>query len=258
MQLDSFAAGTVIEVAGLSKRFRFPGIPRQATLKDLVVRRIHVEGRTSVVDALSDVTFSLDRGQSMGIIGRNGSGKTTLLRIMSGIMKPDKGEVHMRGVVAPLLALGTAFHPYLSGRENAYIELLTLGLSRAKARSLLDRVIEFSELEEFIDVPMRAYSSGMGMRLGFAVAICVDPDILLIDEVLAVGDEAFVRKCYDRITDFRRRGKTMVLVTHDANMVKERCETALWLKDGKVAAYGEARSVVDAYHHEMAETAVPA
>jgi lipopolysaccharide transport system ATP-binding protein len=245
-------ATAVIEVAGLSKRFRFPGIPREATLKDLVVRRIRVEGQTSVVDALDDVTFSLDNGQSMGIIGRNGSGKTTLLRIMSGIMKPDRGEVRLHGAVAPLLALGTAFHPYLTGRENAYIELLTLGLTRARARSLVDRVIDFSELAEFIDAPMRTYSTGMAMRLAFAVAICVDPDILLIDEILAVGDESFAAKCTQVMNDFRTRGKTMVLVTHDTGMVKQRCDTALWLANGRVAAYGEAASVVDAYHQAVA------
>ena len=253
MHLDSFAAGTVIEVAGLCKRFRFHGVPKQATLKDLVVHRIRVDGQSSIVDALEDVTFTLDRGQSIGVIGRNGSGKTTLLRTLAGIMKPDRGEVHVRGIVAPLLALGTGFHPYLTGRENAYIELLTLGLSRTEARSLLDRVIAFSELDEFIDAPMRAYSSGMGVRLAFSVAVCVDPDILMIDEVLAVGDAAFVRKCHARINEFRRRGKTMVLVTHDTALVKERCEKALWLRDGRVAAYGESAAVVDEYNRALAK-----
>jgi ABC-type polysaccharide/polyol phosphate transport system ATPase subunit len=247
MQADPLA-GAAIEVAGLCKRFRFPGIPKQATLKDLVVRRIRTEGRSSVVDALDDVTFSLGHGQTLGIIGRNGSGKTTLLRILSGIMRPDRGELHVNGVVAPLLSLGAGFHPYLSGRENAYIELLTLGLSRSEASALIPRVIEFSELTEFIDAPMRTYSSGMSMRLAFAVAICIDPDILLIDEILAVGDAIFANKCVAAMADFKRRGKTVALVTHDTELVTKTCDLALWLTNGRVAAYGEPATVVHQYH----------
>jgi lipopolysaccharide transport system ATP-binding protein len=237
-----------ISVTGLCKRFRFPGIPKQATLKDLVIRRIRVEGQNSVVDALDDVSFCVEQGQTLGVIGRNGSGKTTLLRILAGIMKPDRGEVRLQGSVAPLLSLGTSFHPYLSGRENAYVELLVLGTSRAKARGLIDEVIEFSELAEFIDAPMRTYSAGMSMRLAFSVAVCIDPDILLIDEVLAVGDESFSRKCTARMREFKARGKTIVLVTHDSVTIEKDCETALWLDNGRVAGYGDASTVVRAYH----------
>jgi len=244
-----------IHVSGLCKRFHFPAIPKQATLKDLVVRRIRVEGQTSVVDALDDVSFEVERGQALGVIGRNGSGKTTLLRILAGIMKADRGEVRLDGSVAPLLSLGTSFHPMLSGRENAYVELLVLGLSRARARELLDDAIAFSELEEFIDAPMRTYSAGMSMRLAFSVAACIEPDILLIDEILAVGDEAFADKCMRRMHDLKRRGATIVLVTHSAQTVEAECERALWLDAGRVAAYGAAGPVTKAYHEAMSTRA---
>jgi ABC-type polysaccharide/polyol phosphate transport system ATPase subunit len=236
-----------VDVVGIAKRFRFPSTAKQATLKDLVVRRVRAEGRSRIVDALDDVTFSVGRGQTLGVVGENGSGKTTLLRILSGITKPDRGQVRMRGSVAPLLALGTGFNPYLSGRENALIELLTLGLSRREAKSQIDDVIEFSELEEFIDAPMRTYSTGMTMRLAFAAAIRVDPEILLIDEVLSVGDERFGAKCARWLEDFRRRGKTTIMVSHSAAAVSTQCDVAIWLAAGRVAAYGDAKSVVRAY-----------
>jgi ABC-type polysaccharide/polyol phosphate transport system ATPase subunit len=251
-----------VDVAGISKRFRFPSTARQATLKDLVARRVRVEGRYGIVDALDDVTFSVARGQTLGVIGENGSGKTTLLRILAGITKPDRGEVRLRGSVAPLLGLGTGFNPYLTGRENALIELLTLGMSRREAKSRLDDVIEFSELAEFIDAPMRTYSTGMSMRLAFAAATRVDPEILLVDEVLAVGDERFAAKCTAWLDDFRRRGKTAILVTHSTAAVATHCDAALWLADGRVAAYGDRLHVVRAYvaatsGKPVAETVAP-
>jgi ABC-type polysaccharide/polyol phosphate transport system ATPase subunit len=242
-----FSNDSAVDAAGISKRFRFPSTARQATLKDLVLRRTHQEGRYRVVDALQDVTFSVGKGATLGVIGENGSGKTTLLRILSGITKPDKGELRVRGSVAPLLALGTGFNPYLTGRENAMIELLTLGLSRAEAKSQLNDVIEFSELAEFIDAPMRTYSTGMAMRLAFAAAIRVDPEILLLDEVLAVGDERFAAKCAAWLDDFKRRDKTTILVTHSTSVVATQCDFALWLDNGRVAAFGEASGVARAY-----------
>ncbi len=193
-----------VDAVGISKRFRFRSTAKQATLKDLVVRRVRHDGRFGIVDALDDVTFSLPRGQTLGVIGENGSGKTTLLRILCGITKPDRGEVRVRGNLSPLLALGTGFNPYLTGRENAMIELLTLGLDRREAKRQLDDVIEFSELGEFIDAPMRTYSTGMAMRLAFAAAIRVDPDILLVDEALSVGDERFAAKCAVWLDEFQK------------------------------------------------------
>ncbi len=246
-------SGNALDAVGVCKRFRFRSSARRGTLKDLVVRRVRLEKRYSVVDALDDVTFSVRRGQTLGVIGENGSGKTTLLRVLAGITKPDRGEVRVRGSVAPLLALGTGFNPELTGRENAMIELLTLGLSRAQAKSHLEDVIDFSELSEFIDAPMRTYSGGMTMRLGFAVATRVDPEILLIDEVLSVGDERFAVKCAAWLADFKQRGKTTVLVTHSTPTVASQCDVALWLHRGKAAAFGEATGVVHAYVQAMRE-----
>ncbi len=236
-----------VDVVGISKRFRFPSAGREATLKDLAVRRVHRAGRYSIVNALDDVTFSVGRGETLGVVGENGSGKTTLLRILAGVTKPDRGEVRMRGTTAPLLGLGAGFNPFLSGRENALIELLTLGLSRSEAKRQLPEVVEFSELEEFIDAPVRTYSSGMAMRLAFAAAIRVDPEILLIDEVLSVGDERFAAKCTAWLDSFRRRGKTTIMVTHDSAAVVSQCDTALWLEQGRAVAFGKPLEVVRAY-----------
>lgn len=241
------SSDNAVDVVGVSKRFRFPSSGKQATIKDLVLRRTHQQGRYRIVDALNDVTFSVGRGQTFGVIGENGSGKTTLLRILSGITKPDGGQVRIRGSVAPLLGLGTGFNPYLTGRENALIELLTLGMTRAEAKSQLADVIEFSELQEFIDAPMRTYSSGMTARLAFAAAIRVDPEVLLIDEVLAVGDERFSAKCTAWLHDFKSRGKTTIMVTHSASTIASECDAAMWLDNGRVMAYGERMSVLRAY-----------
>jgi ABC-type polysaccharide/polyol phosphate transport system ATPase subunit len=236
-----------VDAVGISKRFRFRSTAKQSTLKDIVVRRVRHEGHFGLVDALDDVTFSLQRGQTLGVIGENGSGKTTLLRILCGITKPDRGEVRMRGTLSPLLALGTGFNSYLTGRENAMIELLTLGLDRRQAKSQIEDVIAFSELAEFIDAPMRTYSTGMAMRLAFAAAIRVDPDILLVDEALAVGDERFAAKCTAWLDEFRKRGKTTIMVTHSSSIVADKCDVALWLANGRVAAFGESASVVRSY-----------
>lgn len=241
------ATHIMVEAIGVSKRFRFVSSGRPSTLKDLVLQRVRFEGHYGIVDALQDVNFSLKRGQSLGVIGENGSGKTTLLRILAGITPPDDGAVRLSGTVAPLLAVGAGFNPYLSGRENALIELLTLGMGRAEAKSHIDDVIAFSELGEFIDAPLRTYSAGMTMRLAFAAATRVDPDILLIDEVFAVGDERFAAKCTAWLADFKARGKTTVLVTHDSHAVAAQCDVALWLDKGRVAAFGERMDVIRAY-----------
>ena len=237
-----------IRVNGVSKRFRYPTIPKRATLKDMALRTMRLQRGDAVVDALKDVTFSVERGSTLGIIGRNGSGKSTLMRILGGILKPDSGTVQTAGAVAPLLALGTGFHPDLSGREGARIELFTLGMGRKEAEALMEQVVAFSEIGDFIDAPVRTYSVGMMMRLAFSVAICVDPDILLLDEVLAVGDEGFARKCHATMLDFRARGKTVAIVTHAAEIIESWADTALWLDHGEVAGFGDPRTVVAAYH----------
>lgn len=236
-----------IRVSGLTKRFRLPNIPKNATVKDFVIRTIRRAPGGPVVDALKDVTFTVERGAMLGVIGRNGSGKTTLMRLVAGILKPDEGTVEVAGTVAPLFALGTGFHPDLTGRESARIELLALGVERGRVAELMPRILSFSEIGEFADAPIRAYSAGMTMRLAFSVAMCVDPDVLLLDEVLAVGDEAFAAKCLTAIEDFRARKKTIILVTHDASKIEEWCDTALWLDRGEVAGYGDPRAVVAAY-----------
>ena len=182
------------------------------------------------------------------MIGENGSGKSTLLKLMAGITKPTRGTIAVRGRISALIELGAGFHPEISGRENVAINGIMLGLTRREVAERFDAIVDFAELKDFIDAPVKTYSSGMYMRLGFAVAIHVDPEVLLIDEVLAVGDEAFTRKCLDKIGEFRRRGKTILLVTHSLGLVEKMCDAVLWLRQGKVADLGDdPKRVVDAY-----------
>jgi ABC-type polysaccharide/polyol phosphate transport system ATPase subunit len=197
--------------------------------------------------ALDDVSFEVPAGSTFGVIGENGSGKSTLLKLVAGITKPTRGSLAVDGRVSALIELGAGFHPEISGRENVSINGIMLGLTRREVERRFDEIVAFAELEEFIDAPVKTYSSGMYMRLGFAVAIHVDPDVLLIDEVLAVGDEAFTRKCLDKIAEFRRRGKTILFVTHSLGLVERMCDDVLWLRHGKPADRGDPRRVVDAY-----------
>jgi lipopolysaccharide transport system ATP-binding protein len=197
--------------------------------------------------ALREVSFSVARGQMLGVIGKNGSGKSTLLRIIGGVGRPDEGTVETNGRIGALLELGTGFHPDLTGRENVFLQGVISGLTRREVRQRFDEIVAFAEIEDFIDNPVRTYSSGMRMRLAFAVAVHTDPDILLIDEVLAVGDLAFRRKCLDRIDGFRREGRTIVLVSHDTSQVKKLCDEALWLHAGKVVAHGKPEKVIRSY-----------
>jgi ABC-type polysaccharide/polyol phosphate transport system ATPase subunit len=197
--------------------------------------------------ALDAVSFEVPRGATFGVIGENGSGKSTLLKLMAGITRPTRGTIAVDGRISALIELGAGFHPEISGRENVAINGIMLGLTRREVAARFDEIVAFAELERFIDAPVKTYSSGMYMRLGFSVAIHVDPDVLLIDEVLAVGDEAFTRKCLDKIGEFRRRGKTIVLVTHSLGLVEKMCDDVLWLRHAKVAGRGDPKRVVDAY-----------
>src|SRR5262249_11287874 len=190
--------------------------------------------------ALRDVSFAVEHGRSFGVIGENGSGKSTLLKIVAGILRPTQGSVRVDGRLAALLELGSGFHPDLTGRENIFLNASVLGFSRAEIERRLDSIVEFAELERFIDTPLKHYSSGMTVRLGFAVAINTDPDILITDEVLSVGDEAFQRKCMDRIDDLMRRGKTIIFVSHGLEQVRYVCTDAIWLDHGQVRAAGKA------------------
>ncbi len=197
--------------------------------------------------ALDGVSFEVPRGTTFGVIGENGSGKSTLLKLLAGITRPTRGALRVDGRISALIELGAGFHPEISGRENVAINGIMLGLSRREVDERFDQIVDFAELREFIDAPVKTYSSGMYMRLGFSVAIHVDPDVLLIDEVLAVGDEAFTRKCLDKIGEFHRRGKTILLVTHSLGLVEKMCDEAMWLRHGRKADIGDPRRVVDAY-----------
>lgn len=239
----------------LGKQFRRYDPQRPQTLQEAFLKGL---GRMKPEDrfwALRDVNFAIAPGRMVGIIGANGAGKSTLLRLIGGVGRPDKGQIEARGRIGALLELGAGFHPDLTGRENVFINGVIAGLTRREVAARFDDIVAFAELAKFIENPLRTYSTGMQMRLAFAVASHIDPEILLIDEVLAVGDMAFQQKCLDRIRQFRDRGCTIVLVSHDATLVHELCDEAIWLRNGRVAAQGTAALVVDQYTAAMqAET----
>jgi len=241
-------AGEIL-VEHAARRFRV--YPRESrALKDLVVARGRVRG--SDVWALRDVSFGVEPGSAVGLVGRNGSGKTTLLRLLSGIIKPSAGRVAVGGRVGSLLELGAGFHLDLTGRENVYLNGSIHGLRRTAIREKLDEIVAFAGLEEFIDLPVRTYSSGMYMRLGFAIAAHIEADVLLLDEVFAVGDEAFQRKCFGKIFEFKQRGGTIVFVSHDAVAVERLCDRAVLLQKGIVAFDGPTHEAIVAYRRLLA------
>ncbi len=194
--------------------------------------------------ALRNVSFEIPKGITLGIIGSNGSGKSTLLKLIAGIHRPTSGGVATNGRISALIELGAGFHPEFTGRENIFINGIILGLTRKQIQQKLEDIIQFSELEDFIDSPVKTYSSGMYMRLAFAIAVAVDPEILLIDEILAVGDASFQKKCQNRINTFKADGKTIVIVTHDLSALERYCDRVLWLDHGKLQAYGDVQSVM--------------
>jgi len=240
---------SAIELSHVSKTYRRYGARRFATLKSaLLGRSLLRELRPDQTFlALNDVSFRVAKGSAFGVIGRNGSGKSTALKLVAGITKPTSGSVRVDGRVSALIELGAGFHPEISGRENVFINGIMLGLSKRDIEKRFDEIVDFAEVREFIDAPVKTYSSGMYMRLGFAVAVNVNPDVLLVDEVLAVGDEAFTHKCLDRFRDFRRRGKTVLLVSHSLGLVERLCDEAVWLDAGEKHAEGDSKRVVDAY-----------
>jgi len=244
---------SVIALEGVSKNYRLWGRRSQfATLKSALLKRDLKLTPESSIAALSDVSFVVERGEAFGIIGRNGSGKSTLLKIISGILKPSSGIVRVSGRIAALIELGAGFHPEITGRENVYINGIMLGLSRREIDARFDRIVEFSGIGEFIDQPVKTYSSGMYVRLGFAVAVHVDPEILLIDEVLAVGDEEFSQKCIATIQEMKYRGVTLVFVTHQLDQVRTLCDRALWLDYGAAIAVGDPARAIDSYLQDVA------
>jgi lipopolysaccharide transport system ATP-binding protein len=207
--------------------------------------------RVDIFWALKDINLEIPQGSTIGLIGRNGSGKSTLLKTISRILYPNKGQIKVKGRISTLLELGAGFHPDFTGRENVYLNASILGLSHSQIEERFDSIVAFSELENFIDDPVRNYSSGMYMRLGFAVAVHTDPDILLIDEVLAVGDMAFQEKCMQKIREIQAQGKTIIFVTHSPKQVVELCDQAVWLENGEVKMKGEAKWVTDAFVESM-------
>ncbi|OFW14302.1 MAG: hypothetical protein A3F70_08230 [Acidobacteria bacterium RIFCSPLOWO2_12_FULL_67_14] len=245
-----------IEVRDVRKTYRRYGRRKQfgtlksALLSGRIVRDLRPD---QTFDALHGVSFDVPAGETLGLIGRNGSGKSTLLKLLAGIGRPTSGTVRVAGRISALIELGAGFHPEISGRENVYINGMMLGLSKRDIAARFDEIVAFAELEDFIDAPVKTYSSGMYMRLGFAVAIHVDPDVLLVDEVLAVGDETFTHKCLDKFAEFRRRGRTVLLVTHALDLVTRFCDRALWLDAGGVRVQGDPRRVVDAYLQDVAK-----
>lgn len=243
-----------IRVHGLTKRYRRMSAGFHfRTLKSALLDRSLTSGLddADIITALENVTFTVDRGESFGIIGGNGSGKSTLLKCLAQILPPSKGTVAIDGRLAALIELGAGFHPEISGRENVFINGAILGMDRKTIARRLDDIVAFSGLEEFIDEPVKNYSSGMYVRLGFAIAIHTDPDILLVDEVLAVGDEAFGHKCLDKIEELLARGVTVVMVSHSLDLIEDLADRVMWLDRGKARLVGSPRRVIDAYRSEV-------
>ena len=238
------ARDTIVSVSHLSKRFRLFHERHQSLKQSMLNRR-----RSNYEEfwALRDITFDVAQGETFGIIGHNGSGKSTLLKCLTKILEPDEGSVAVNGSISALLELGAGFHPELSGRENVYLNAAILGVPRRHIEERFDDIVDFSGLHQFIDTPVKNYSSGMFVRLGFAVAINADPDVLIIDEVLSVGDADFQAKCGDKIADFRDRGKTIVLVTHAMPDVVRLCQRAAWIDHGDLRMLGSPHDITDAY-----------
>jgi ABC-type polysaccharide/polyol phosphate transport system ATPase subunit len=233
-----------IVVDGVSKRYRLYR-ERSSSLKEVVTRRS--VARYEEFWALKDVSLEVERGTVYGLVGHNGSGKSTLLRMMAGIQHPEKGKVRIKGRVSALLELGAGFHPELTGRENVFLNAAILGLPRKEIESMFDDIVDFSGLGEFIDTPVKVYSSGMYVRLGFSVAVHVHPEILIIDEVIAVGDEEFQRRCFEYLYKIRNEGVTIVMVTHGLGIVQNMCDRAAWMDHGELRAEGLAPDVVFQY-----------
>ncbi len=245
-------ADYAIDVESVSKDYRLWGRRSQfATLKSALLKRELAPAADAAVHAIRNLTFSVEKGEAFGIIGRNGSGKSTLLKLISGILKPTSGKLAVNGRIAALIELGAGFHPEITGRENIFINGIMLGLTRRDIEQRYEKIVEFSGIREFIDQPVKTYSSGMYVRLGFAVAVHVDPDILLIDEVLSVGDEEFSARCVAKIQEMKYRGVTLLFVTHQLDQVRNLCDRALWLDHGQLEAIGDPMRVVDAYLQEV-------
>src|ERR1035437_1655867 len=244
-----------IRAENLSKRF-WLNAERHTSLKERVVRGKLPRGHEFW--ALRDASFEIERGSTFGLMGPNGSGKSTTLKVLAGIYRPTSGRVTVDGRVSALLELGSGFHGDLTGRENIRLNGAILGLTGRQINSAMDRILDFAGIGEFIDLPVKIYSSGMFVRLAFAIAVSLDPEILMVDEVIAVGDEEFQRKCFDHLFDLRKRGTTIVLVTHSLGLIRDMCDQAMWLEHGEIRRLGPSIEVADAYIADVNEREVSA
>ena len=234
----------VIKAENISKVYN---LQKQKTFKEFLPA-LFSGGETRIkLNALSHINFEIKKGESLAIMGRNGSGKSTMLKLIAGVTKPSDGRITVVGQVAPLIELGAGFHPELTGRENVYLNGSILGIKKKEMDKLYNGIVEFSELREFMDQPVKFYSSGMYMRLAFAVAVAETPDILLVDEILAVGDTKFQEKCLRRIKEFQKKGSTMIMVSHNLNMIDEYCQQGLLLKDGQQMFFGGVKEAINRY-----------
>ncbi len=247
---------TVISLKNIVKVYqKYSNKHRFNTLKSAFIEGsiFHDFKPENVFLAVNNVSLDIKKGKTIGIIGENGSGKSTLLKIIAGIIRPNQGTVKTKGRISALIELGAGFHPEISGRENIFINGIILGLTKKEIKDRYEQIVKFAELEDFIEQPVKTYSSGMFMRLGFSVAINVNPDILIVDEVLAVGDASFVPKCLDKINEFKRNGKTIVFVSHDLETVARITDETIWMEKGKIVMRGYPRQVVDAYLQSISE-----
>ena len=241
-----------INVTDVSKKFRLYH-EKRTTLYESITGSINRKPHYESLQVLNNVSFNVKKGESFGIVGRNGSGKTTLLRILSKIYQPDSGTVETTGTVIPVLALGLGFHPDLTAITNIYQSSILLGISKNEIKEKINDIIKFAELEKFADTKLKNFSSGMAMRLAFATAVQVDPAVLLLDEVIAVGDVNFQKKCLAVMQDFKKRGKSIVLVSHSSTSIKELCDRAMFLKDGSIETIGHPNDVIDSYETYMSK-----
>ena len=236
----------LVDVKNVSMRFRMPQ-QKIDNIKEFFIKLVKRQLKYKEFWVLKNISFHVNRGESVGILGRNGAGKSTLLKLISGIIEPTSGCITVRGSIVPLLKLGAGFDPNATGRENLFLNGAMLGYSKKEMQQRYKSIVEFAELEDFMDMPLKNYSSGMMARLGFSIAVDVKPDLLIVDEVLAVGDVAFREKCAKKIAELQATGTTLLLVSHSASQVKELCKSALWIKNGEIVMYDDADKVSKAY-----------
>jgi len=241
----------VVYLDNASVQYRVPH-ERIGTFKEYMIRLVQGKVRYNTFWALKDVSFHVNRGEVFGLIGHNGAGKSTLLKLIARVLRPTKGRVLVKGKVAPLLEFGAGFHPELTGRENVYLNGAMLGFTQDEMDAKFQEIVDFAELWDFIDAPLRTYSSGMWARLGFSVATDVDPDILIVDEVLSVGDEAFQRKSMNRIMSFKEKGVSILFVSHNMDAINQMCQRTAWIDQGILKIVGETAEVISAYRESQA------